>query len=212
MAAWIVGLVLVVACGAGTWLVLADRETAPGAPVLPGTDGLASRADDAVPVTAAELFGTDTVTVGGTEYRVLGTEEPADCGSAAAEPMAGVLAEAGCSQVVRATVITTDGDVPATVGVVNLVDSGAAHRVRDRLASGDGGGFTALRCDGGAEKLGLGPTVLGFNVRGHYLLYTVVGRNDGTEPSRDDDTVAAVVSDLVDVYLVDRLEERRSAG
>lgn len=211
--ATVVAFIALAACVTGTWLMLADdgnpqtQQTGepasptgePSPPDAPATRG------DAPPLSEADLFGVDVIA---SDYEVLASQALDDCTEAVTEELAEAFAEVDCSQVVRATVISPDGEHAATVGVVNLAEDTEAEGIRDHIEAGGGGGFTALRADGVSQDLGFSPTVLGYNTYGHYLLYTVVGHVDGDTPSSDDEAVAAIVADLVDTYLIEALTEQ----
>lgn len=224
---WVVALTTVIvvialaACGTASWFLLRDNAGNTTAPEQAHTadpstgstkaepDKLASRDTDRRPLSSKELFGDTELAAGNGSYRVLKTEALADCATAATDTMGPHLKRGDCTQVVRATVADAAGEHAATVGVVNLADAEAATRLRKNIEDGSGGAFNALRAQGVSSELGRAPTVLGFNTFGHYLLYAVIGRSDGESPSRDDAEVSAIVADLVDAYLVERLEPRR---
>lgn len=212
---WLIAVASVVAgvalasCLTGTWLVLADDDLAEAPGSSEPTDASAgppppATRDDSPALTTEELFDSGVV---GSEYDVLGSEELEDCAAAVTEDLADVVADGDCSQVVRATVASADGEYAATVGVANLADDTAAMTVREAIESGEGG-FTAFRVDDAGRELGLSPTILGYNTYGHYVLYAVIGRVDGDTPSSDDAAVATIVADLVDTHLMERLTER----
>ncbi|MGH8792886.1 MAG: hypothetical protein ACRDXX_09600 [Stackebrandtia sp.] len=218
----LVGVVTVAACGAGVWSLLREDpgETVAPTPIEdsdvaeeaePAEDLLATRDVDSEPLTAEELFSDDVLAPEGADvYPVLGTDSLDDCGEAAVDGVVELLADVDCTQVVRATVSSPQETYVATVGAVNLADAETAEALRADLESGVEGGFAALRAGGDSQTLGLNPTVLGFNAFGHYLLYTVIGRADGEAPSGDDEAVSAMVTDLVDVYLIDQITASRA--
>ncbi|WP_460540478.1 hypothetical protein [Glycomyces halotolerans] len=223
------GLAVVAACGAGAYIVLRESESAPVAQPQtdPGAgdegesseddaeapavvDPIESRETDAEPISTEELFGSDSITPSGAgSYAVLGTDELADCAEAGIDAVADLLAEADCTQVVRATVVSPDGEHAATAGVLNLGDAAEAEELRGAIEEGLDGGFAALRTDGAASELGHAKTMLGYNAYGHYLMYVVIGRTDGEPLEEADEPVLAVVNDVVDVWLVDQLSPRR---
>ncbi|WP_460495452.1 hypothetical protein [Glycomyces tarimensis] len=225
------GLAVVAACGAGAFIVLREGETAPQAPrataaaseqAQPDADSsadapdvvdpIANRATDPEPTSVAELFGSAAFTPAGAAgpYEVLETEELADCVEAGLDELAEILADSDCTQTVRATIVNPDGEYAATAGVLNLGDADEAEQLRAAIEEGLEGGFAALRTDGAGSELGRAPTMVGYNTYGHYLMYVVIGRTDG-EPLEDaDETVMSVVTDIVDVWLVDQLKHRRA--
>lgn len=212
--------------GVGIWSLLdADGAPAPAGSAAvddssvsaldeaaPQSQPLTSRDADADPLTPDDLFDGDVLSPeGAADYQILGTDSLEDCVDAGVDEVAELLGSLDCTEVVRATVASPDQDYLATVGAVNLPDVETTEELRTQLESGVDGGFTALRAGGSSQGLGLSPTVLGFNAYSHFLLYAVVGREDGESASESDDEVAKVVTDVVDVYLVDQLT-RHQAG
>ncbi|MCD0442633.1 hypothetical protein LO763_03215 [Glycomyces sp. A-F 0318] len=231
---WLVALAVVsalavaAACAAGAFIVLREGEPGPAGPSAPGAsdrassadaatdapavvDPIASRETDAEPITVEELFGAGAITPAGAAgaYEVLDTEELADCAEAALDELAELLADADCTQTVRATLVNPDGEYAATAGVLNLGDAAAAEELRAAIDAGLEGGFAALRTDGEAEELGRAATMVGYNTYGHYLMYVVIGRTDGEAIEDADEPVRAIVGDIVDVWFVDQLKPRR---
>ncbi|GAA2122743.1 hypothetical protein [Glycomyces algeriensis] len=231
---WLVALVIVsalavvAACAAGAFIVLREGEPDPSAPsaqaaadqpsAMDGTeaapevvDPIASRATDTAPITVEELFGANTITPAGGagDYKVLETEELSNCADAGLDELAELLADADCTQTVRATLINPDGEYAATAGVLNLADTAEADALRAEIEAGLEGGFAALRTDGEAEELGRAATMVGYNTYGHYLMYVVIGRTDGEPIEEASEPVRAIVSDLVDVWFIDQLNPRR---
>jgi hypothetical protein len=231
---WLVALAIVsaiavaAACAAGAFIVLREGEPEPAAPTAEPVDGepsaadevsgapevvdpIASRETDTAPISIEELFGGDTITPAGAAgpYKVLATEELSNCADAGLDELAELLADVGCTQTVRGTLISPDGDFAATAGVLNLADTAESDALRAAIDAGLDGGFAALRTDGEAEELGRAATMVGYNTYGHYLMFVVIGRTDG-EPIEDaDEPVRAIVSDLVDVWFIDQLNPRR---
>jgi hypothetical protein len=232
---WLVALAVVsalavaAACAAGAFIVLREGEPDPAAPSAAAPDSdqassagaateapavvdpIASRETDAAPITVEELFGADAITPAGAAgaYEVLDAEELADCAEAALDELAELLADADCTQTVRATLVNPDGEYAATAGVLNLGDAAGAEELRAAIDAGLEGGFAALRADGEAEELGRAATMVGYNTYGHYLMYVVIGRTDGEAIEDADEPVRAIVGDIVDVWFVDQLKPRR---
>jgi hypothetical protein len=231
---WLVALAVVsavavaAACTAGAFIVLREGEADPSAPTAApaadhpsamdqttgapaAVDPIASRETDAEPISVEELFGASTISPkGGTgAYEVLETEALSNCADAGLDELAELLADADCTQTVRATLINPDGEYAATAGVLNLGDTAEADALRAAIEAGLEGGFAALRTDGEAEELGRAATMVGYNTYGHYLMYVVIGRTDGEPIEAADAPVRAIVSDLVDVWFIDQLNPRR---
>ncbi len=222
------GAAVLAACTAGAFIVLHESEHAPvGADPMGGTatepaegaskapevvDPIERRATDPEPISVAELFGSESFTPAGAAgpYEVLMTEALDDCADAGLDELAELLADSGCTQTVRATLAGPDGEHAATAGVLNLEDADEAERLREAIEGGLEGGFAVLRSEGAGSELGRAPTMVGYNTYGHYLMYVVIGRADGEPLADADEAVMAVVNDIVDVWLVDRLLPRRT--
>ncbi|THV28690.1 hypothetical protein [Glycomyces paridis] len=229
---WLVALAVVsalavaAACAAGAFIVLRggdpDQSASNGTPEdassMDATSGapdvvdpIASRETDAEPISVAELFGSGAIAPAGAAgaYEVLDAEELTDCAEAGLDELAELLAAADCTQTVRATVVSPDGEYAATAGVLNLADADESEAMRAAIDAGLEGGFAALRTDGEAAELGRAATMVGYNTYGHYLMYVVIGRTDGEAIEDAGEPVRAIVGDLVDVWFVDQLKPRR---
>ncbi|MFG3339684.1 hypothetical protein [Glycomyces sp. NPDC048151] len=231
---WLVALAVVSAvavagaCAAGAFIVLREGEPDPSAPSAEPqadqpsavdetagapevVDPIAARETDTEPISVEELFGANAISPAGGAgaYEVLETEELANCADAGLDELAELLADADCTQTVRATLINPDGEYAATAGVLNLADAAEAESLRAAIEAGLEGGFAALRTDGEAEELGRAATMVGYNTYGHYLMYVVIGRTDGEPIEEASEPVRAIVSDLVDVWFIDQLNPRR---
>jgi len=232
---WLVALAVVsalavaAACAAGAFIVLREGEPDPAAPTAaasdPGqessvedptdapevVDPIANRTTDTAPITVEELFSANAITPAGAAgaYEVLQSEELTDCAEAALDELAELLADADCTQTIRATLVNPDGEYAATAGVLNLGDATQAEDLRAAIDAGLDGGFAALRTDGEAEELGRAATMVGYNTYGHYLMYVVIGRTDGEAIEDADEPVRVIVGDIVDVWFVDQLKPRR---
>ena len=173
-----------------------------------------TRTTDPRPLSVSEVFGDDELRPDAGRdavYRVLarGTELR-HCADAASGQVGAVLGRYQCSQVIRATVSTPSKGYVATAGIANLADSDGAQDATDaikKLGKSGHGAFTALPAPG-AKGLATAPTVFTLQPYGHYLLYVVVGRTDGSAP-KGDATTQQIVTDLVSGYLTGVVDARR---
>lgn len=220
-------LALLALCGLGAAALLAERgknpqatptaqpEVAESAGVEP--QALDSRDTDQAPLTAKELFpGRQLVVADGEPaYRVLKTQSSASCAVAATGEVADLLVRLGCTQVVRATLRTSDGDHLVTTGLFNLTDRANAERARDRirlLLDEREGRFRGMAANEDSTAIATAPARVGWQVRGHYLAYAVVARSDG-ETIRSGDTKAReILFDMIELHLNRGVLERRAAG
>ena len=101
-------LVLVAACGLGTYFMVNDERKGPaeastGSSQGPKERDISSRAVDAAALTEAEVFPSDKIVAVANEppYQILKTQIAADCSVAAADDLGKLLVSQGCNQVVR---------------------------------------------------------------------------------------------------------------
>lgn len=223
MVAALLGLVVLGACGfLSIRLVQEEREGLNArSPVEPTAEApprdISSRAVDAEPLTVDEVFPNDEIVINPSEppYAVLQTQETEDCAAAAAEELAELLNDLGCSQVVRATIRSPDEDYVITTGIFNLeseADAEEAYNGVLPLIESGAGRFLGLLAGEGTESFVLSDTRVGVDYRGHYLLYAVIARADGTEFGASDDRHADVIFwDMIEIYLRTSVLDRRTA-
>ncbi|MFG1889848.1 hypothetical protein ACGFIR_18530 [Micromonospora sp. NPDC049051] len=220
-------LALLALCGLGAAALLAERDKNPlptettqpeaAAPGDTETQALDSRDTDAAPLTAKELFPGKQLVVADGEpaYRVLKTQSSASCAVAATGEIADLLGRLGCTQVVRATLRTPDGDHLVTTGLFNLIDRANAERARDRirvLLDEREGRLRGMAASDDSAAIATAPARVGWQVRGHYLAYAVVARSDG-EAIRSGDTKAReILFDMIELHLNRGVLERRADG
>ncbi|MEU7977704.1 hypothetical protein AB0B63_04135 [Micromonospora sp. NPDC049081] len=225
-------LMLLGLCGLGGAVLLIDRtptdDTSPNgqaAPTAPGTatpddqaDGpLDSREVDRQPLTAKEVFPGSKLVIGVDrhEYQVLKTQSNASCAVAATGEIADLLVTLGCSQVVRATLRSPDEDHLVTVGLLNLTDLATAQRVRDRirpLLDDRRGRFRGMPAGEDTESVATAAARVAWQVRGHYVAYCLVTRDDAGAVPAGDQTVREIIYDLVELHLDKGVLDRRAAG
>ncbi|MFI9639630.1 hypothetical protein ACIG87_06100 [Micromonospora sp. NPDC051925] len=226
-------LILLGLCGLGGAVLLIDRastdnssqngQAAPTeppstAPVEQTADGpLDSRDTDRQPLTAKEVFPDKKLVIGTDrhEYEVLKTEAKASCAVAATGEIADLLVTLGCSQVVRATLRSPDGDHLVTAGLFNLTDLATAQRVRDRirpLLDDRRGRFRGMPAGDDTESIATAAARVAWKVRGHYVAYCLVTRDDGGAVPAGDASVREVIYDLVDLHLDKGVLDRRAGG
>ncbi|MEU1604237.1 hypothetical protein [Micromonospora matsumotoense] len=226
-------LVLLGLCGLGGAVLLIDRTptddsspnglAAPTAPSTATPDGevpggpLDSREVDRQPLTVKEVFPGKKLVIGVDrhEYQVLKTQSGSSCAVAATGEIADLLVTLGCSQVVRATLRSPDGDHLVTVGLFNLTDLATAQRVRDRvrpLLDDRRGRFRGMPAGDDTESVATAAARVAWQVRGHYVAYCLVTRDDAGAVPAGDKTVREIIYDLVELHLDKGVLDRRAAG
>jgi hypothetical protein len=187
MAALLLAPVLVVALVAGGYVYLSNRHApaaphaapsshpaaAPNspAPTLGPWKHIDSRSQDPVPLTIGELFpakfaqngqsGTLTVSKEGTKctHEVIGSK------------LAKAVRKADCTQVLRASYLSTDHKIMATVGVLNLTD--ATQAAKAGKAAGAVEFIKQLAAKHGPTRnIAKGTGIVAAYVKGHYLILT----------------------------------------
>jgi len=204
-------VVLVGVCAAGGYIMFTDRtpaDTATAAPpAQPKLHDISSRQVDPAPLTEVELFPAPAPA----GYKLVKTEA-ADCrGAAVGEPVK-LLATAGCTQMVRATLISGDKGFVVTAGLLNLDTQAAAQQANDGIHAAVGaqkGRFAGLVVPGVSDVFARVATQLGWDVRGHYLAYAVVARMDGKALDGTDPTARQIIDDLVEKYLIGTVLQAR---
>jgi hypothetical protein len=208
----VVAGVLLLLCGGGTAAVLvigaaADDGDKPG--VYAESVDISDRTEDSKPLTVAEVFPGKTLTLKGRAYTVLKAEDLTVCGKAARGRTVPAVEAAGCTQVVRATVVDPEKKYLATLGLVNLEDAAGADAVRDSANDANVGAFLPLAVPGTeAAKFGdLSGFISSGSANGHYYGYVAVGMADNQEPSMSDPGIDQVLADLQQV-IQDPIDER----
>ena len=209
-------LIVVAVFGLIAFFIVADERRDDSPASASAVDPLASRAADPAPLTLQEVF-PDPAEVrppGVTSaYQLTTTHIDSQCATATVGNLGAVLAGRGCSQVVRASLTAPYGDYRVTAGLFNLADAAGAVDVdnvlRGLVETGDGGFATLPAGRTGPDDA---PTAqIGWHTRGHYLLYCVINRPDGSVVAADDPYAARITADLVDTYLGTSVLGRRAA-
>lgn len=210
---------LLAVCGAGFYVTFLGGK--------PGDDGKGSAHDissqtvDPVPLTVAEVFPAATITVGTASgasapasgaasaapgvqpYQVVKTDA-GDCKNAVVGDLVALLDGAGCTQVVRATLLTADQQYVITTGLFNVRDNATAKQVGDGVkgvVDATKGRFSGFMAGGATDVIGRAKTQLAWDTRGHFLIYCVIARADSADPDAKNPAVTQIVTDLVEGYL-----------
>jgi hypothetical protein len=208
-------LILLGIVGLSTFFVVAEQRR--GAPAEststpPSTSpaAISSRLADPKPLSLAEIFpgGEIKLAAGAEPYRVSMTHIDTDCDIATTGALGQMLAEGGCTQVVRAEMIAPYGGYEVTAGIFNLADESGAAQVGEQLSGlirGGGGTFATMAAGSGP---GSNPAVAprsraGWQERGHYLVFCVITRPDDNPVSPDDPYARRIIADLLITYLSD---------
>jgi hypothetical protein len=205
-------IILIAICGLSGFFVIVDERRGDGAEASSAVSTtnrtINSRAVDAEPLSVAEVFpGTEIhLTSGDAPYTVAGKHIDGDCGVAATGRVVALLDRYGCSQVVRARLTAPYGGYPVTAGVFNLADETGAVRLAEQLRTlveTGTGGLAAMSADlapGSAPRFE--PLAhVGWQQRGHYLVYCVITAPDGRMVRADDPYAGRITADLLESHL-----------
>jgi hypothetical protein len=146
----------------------AAAQAAP-APTLGPWKHIKSRAKDPAPLTMAELFPQQFSVNGVAGVRTVEKASTSCSREVFGSALAAAVRKANCTQVLRASYLSTDHKLMATVGVLNLSDVAAAENVGK--ASGSTEFIKQLpAAHGPTRKLAKGTGIEEAEVKGHYLI------------------------------------------
>nr|BFE65053.1 hypothetical protein GCM10020063_095790 [Dactylosporangium thailandense] len=209
-------------CGVGTWFIFKDEKNGPesaksGQSSAPKKRDISSRDVDPKALTEAEVFPSNNIVAVPDEapYVILATKASNDCKVAATEQLATLLAGAGCSEVVRATMKSPNQEYLITAGIFNVTSEEVAAKTFDGIkpiVDGQKGRFAGMSVGAGTgtDALVRAPTQLGWNYKGHFITYCVIARVDGNNFTQGDPYPNQITYDIVETYLDNGIIENRS--
>jgi hypothetical protein len=204
-------------CGFSSWQLLRADTQPIGLPDEGPTvqyRDIDSREADPNPLAVADVFPGPEIPAAEPDwppYTMMGEPHVSeDCSVAADGEIRRVLATSGCSQVLRASFASGDNLYFVTAGVLNLPDVTTAKNlsteIKSLVESRQGRLLGYISVPDANRQLYTAPPHLAWEVRGHFLLYAVVVRQDGGEmaPGETD----YVIDDIVKAYLRGTVIER----
>ncbi|UCM89897.1 hypothetical protein [Streptomyces marincola] len=151
-------------------------------PPLPQPREFISDADkDTAPFDAETFWGGEDMEIDGRTYTRAATGPAGDCAEAASDALGAVLAEHGCTALLRATF--TGGGVAVTVGVAQFGTEEDAQAAREAQQGAQGASLQPLTGDGAPAFCGQGGCRTTANQVGRYAYYTIAGNADGSPDS-----------------------------
>jgi hypothetical protein len=188
MAALLLAPVLVVALVVAGYVYLKGRHAPPAAPRVAASSHpptvrssplatlgtwkhIGDRTLDPVPLTVTELFPA-TFSNHGEAGTLTVSQSSSKCSREVfGSKLASAIRRGGCTQVLRASYLSTDGKIMATIGVLNLKDATAAER------AGRAAGATQFikqlaAKHGPTRNIAKGTGIVEAGVKGHYLILT----------------------------------------
>ncbi|MEV6930781.1 hypothetical protein AB0M46_40700, partial [Dactylosporangium sp. NPDC051485] len=215
-------LVVLGACAIGTWFIFKDEKNGPDSAKSSATTGpkrrdISSRDVDPKPLTEAEVFPNNNIVAVPDEppYVIMATKTSPDCKVAATEQLATLLAGAGCSEVVRATMKSPNQEYLVTAGVFNVTSEKVAAQTFEgikAIVDGQKGRFAGMSVGvgTGTDALVRAPTQLSWNYKGHFITYCVIARVDGQNFAQGDPYPNQITYDIVETYLDNGIIENRA--
>lgn len=218
--AGLVCLVLLAVCGLGSWQILRDERAGTSAlahearPTAMPRD-IGSRSADPKPLTVAEVFPAKQLSIAAQlpAYQVLGTQSQKNCKVATEGRMTALIDAVGCSQVIRATLRSPTKAYLVTGGVFNLASSADAKRAYEltkQLIDAKQGRFKGYVTTASTKTLALSATHLGWDYRGHFLVYCVIARADGKEFADGDPAAQQILYDVIERHLLGKVIQKRA--
>lgn len=198
------------ACSFGTWTLLRSEENV--GDVLPTSTivkrDISTRDIDSVPMTVADVFPDEQIvaTDGAVYPRIGPVQASEDCRGAATRGEVRNLLASMCSQMIRASFVSADSRYFLTAGILNLPSLAEATTFSRQVAAAtsESGTLAGYNSDAAVQILYSGPARVTMEVRGHFLLYVVVVRQDGKKLDETDNTGVEIISyDILKKYLRD---------
>ncbi len=214
-------VVVVALCSFGSFMLVKDDNAVIGAPPTPETTAvkrdISSRATDPNPMTPADVFPAAEIIADPNfpPYTLVGeVQSNTDCRVGANFDVGKLLVASQCNQVIRASFSAPDGKYFVTGGVFNLPDAASATTFATEakgLVDAQKGTITGYISDPAVNlALGRAPPRLVWEVRGHFLIYTVIVKADGSKLEPDDPGARVIIYDILQVHLRDKVIEQWS--
>ncbi len=214
---WLIALgavalaVVLAVCSFGTYQMFQDEKKGsnvtakPSGPQFVDRD-ISSRTVDPAPLTVQEVFPLDQV--GGVTgiYTVLKKDLSPDCRTAATGDLGALLVQGGCTQVVRATLRSANGQYLVTAGIFNLKDEASANTANTSvkpLFDAQKGQFSGMLGSDNNDAIVRAPSHLLWFARGHFVAYCRIVLASGATIAADDAEAKAISKDIAETYLRD---------
>lgn len=206
----VVFVVLAIGGGGGWYHLRSSADT----PRTEEERRIANQKVDPVPLTVTEVFDSAAIAAaeGPGSYKILKTQGSTECKVAAGGAIAEILASAGCTQVVRATLMSSDDALVITTGVFNLETDREAEEASALIKSAvdaEEGRFSGLVAGGASDIISRAASNVAWDVQGHYLVYCLIANADGSAIAVDDPRTQAVRNDLVERHFGDLVLQKR---
>ena len=214
-------ILVVLVIGGGGWYYLHRDSGSPVALVNPPNAAQArnvvSQQVDPDRLTTSETFGAGMIpsAASGGSYKVIKAQATTDCATAVGGDITTILTTAGCTQVVRATLMSPDGDYVITAGIFNLSDETAAGKAATAINTDietQKGRLSGLVAGGSTDLIGRAATNVAWDIRGHYLMYCVIADAHSRAIAANDSHTHLIFTDVVESYLGGVVIHKRETG
>jgi hypothetical protein len=213
-------LVLLAVCGLGSWQILRDERTGTSAqaqspaPTAMPRD-ISAREVDPQALTVAEVYAAKEIAIAPNQptYLVLGTQAQKDCKIATDGKLSTLIAGLGCTQVIRGTLRSPTKDYYVTGGIFNLASSANAKLAYEKtkgIIDAHQGRFKGFVPTTATKPLALSSTHLGWDYRGHFLVYCVIARADGKDFAEGDPFAQQILYDIIELHLLGTVVQKRA--
>jgi hypothetical protein len=208
--------VVVAVCSFGSFMLVKDDNAVIGAPTAPETTvvkrDITSREKDPNPLTPADVFPSPEIIADPSippYLRIGEVQASPDCRVGANGEVGKLLVTLQCNQVIRASFGAPDGRYFVTGGIFNLPDAAAASQFSaeiEPLIKAKQGTIMGYASDPNVNVvLVRKATKLTWEVRGHFLVYTVIAKKDGSDLDVDDPGAKVINYDILQMYLRDKV-------
>jgi hypothetical protein len=191
--------------------VAAPRQTAvpSPSPSLGPYGHIGSRKSDAVALTVAQLYPASYSGGGGTVELTASSKSSACSTSISGAALQSAVSAASCSQVVRATYLSSDQGLMGTIGVFNLSTAAGAKKAAQSADASDFVRQLAAK-HGKTAKIGQGTGIEEAAAKGHYLIliwaeFTSLRKpKTGAQRSQVEDFMTELLKETANVSLTNR--------
>ncbi|GAA3082957.1 hypothetical protein [Streptosporangium carneum] len=146
---------------------------------------------DPTPLTLKEVFAEKTLKEGRITLKLTAPKLDADCSTVVwGQELADRIAQAGCTQALRAAYLSADGRYVAQYTLLNLRDTASADGLVQSLTAAHRGSWVQVLDSAARLFPSGGHSEASGHAMGHYVGLVWIGRADGAEPGQKDDFVS----------------------
>lgn len=182
-------------------------------PTLGKWQHIATRAADPAPLTVGELYPEAVSSSNGSYDRAAGRMDTNCAHALFGTALKSAAKKSKCTQVARASYVSSDGKLMGTIGVLNLVSYQAATKVGKVVGSNEFIGPLA-GSRGPTRSIAKGTGLVQAEIKGHYLILTWAEYANLHQPSKSHDRTVLVTfsNDLIQLTANRSLTNRMVTG